>query len=88
MPEHLHQDVLLAIEVIIRVHYLIGEDTLLLILLELADLYQEVSDVLDELFEGHEGDIGRVVLEFSEDGVLAVGVAIEQIDDTQQQRLV
>lgn len=77
VAEHLDQDVLLAIEVIIGVHYLIRKHSFLLVLLEFPDLDEEVADILDQLLEGHEGDIGRIVHEFSQDRVLAVRVAVE-----------
>lgn len=88
MAEHLDQDILLAIEVIIGVHYLIRKHSLLLVLLEFSNLDEEVADVLDELLQGHEGDIGGVVHEFGQDRVLAVRVAVEQIDDAQEKSLV
>jgi hypothetical protein len=88
VAEHLNQDILLAIEVVVRVHNLIRKHPFLLVFLEFADLDEEVANVLDELLQGHEGYVGGVVHKFGQDRVLAMRVAVKQIDDTQEQCLV
>ena len=50
VAEHLDEDVLLAVEVVVGVHDLVRKDPLLLVLLELPHLDQEVTDVLNQVF--------------------------------------
>ena len=80
VTEHLHQDVLLAVEVVVRVHDLVRKHPLLLVLLELTHLDQEVTDVLYQVLETGEGDVLRICEELSQERVLAVRVAVEEVD--------
>lgn len=73
---------------IIRVHNFIRKDSLLFILFEFSHLDQEVTDVFDQLLQSHEGDIRRIVKQFSQNRVLTVSVTIKQIYNTQEQRLI
>ena len=73
---------------IIRVNNFIWEHSLLFILFEFSDLYQEVADIFDQLLQSHEGDIGRIVEQLIQDGVLTVSVAIKQVHNTQEQGLI
>jgi hypothetical protein len=45
MTKHLHQNVFLTIEMIIRIYYLIGEYSFLFILLEFAHFNKEISNI-------------------------------------------
>lgn len=73
---------------IIRVHNFIRKDSLLFILFEFSHLDQEVTDVFDQLLQSHEGDIRRIVKQFSQNRVLTVSVTIKQIYNTQEQGLI
>lgn len=64
VAEHLDEDVLLAVEVVVGVHDLVREHPLLLVLFELAHFDQEVADVFDEVFEACEGYVLGVCEEF------------------------
>ena len=73
---------------IIRVNNFIRKDSLLFILFEFSHFDQEVTDVFDQLLQSHEGDIRRIVKQFSQNRVLTVSVTIKQIYNTQEQRLI
>lgn len=85
MAEHFDQDVFLAVEMIIGIYYFIGEHSLLFIFFEFADLNQEVTNVFDQLFQAEEGSIGGIASQFGQNGVLAVGVTIEQVHNTKKE---
>jgi hypothetical protein len=68
---------------IVRVDNLVGECSLLLILLEFPHFNQEITDILNQLLQCHKSNVIGIIKQFSQDRVLAVSITIEEIDNTQ-----
>ena len=80
----------LAVEVVVGIHDGVGKSALLAdsLVLDLAYFDQNQPNVVDKSLDGRKHGVVVVSDEHGQEAVLAVGVAIEQIGDSQQQRLV
>ena len=51
---------ILRVEMVVRVNYLVRKVSLLLVLLELSDLYQEIPNIFDQIPQTHKRQIVRI----------------------------
>ena len=88
MTEFFGKDHVFGVEVVVWVNYFVREVPFLLVLLEFSNLDEESANISDKISETHEGDILKIAFKLTEEGILAVGIAIVEVYDGKEQGLV
>jgi hypothetical protein len=88
VPKLLDEHGVVSLEVVVGIHYFVGEVPLLLVFLEFTHLNEEVSDVADEIAEADEGRVASVSSQLGQKRVLAVRVAVVEVSDAEEKGLV